>query len=67
LGPQTLIYFGIAGGALALALSLLYARFVRRDPQAVRSSGGFAVFAVFMLLFAAGAAVAGYISLQAGR
>ena len=40
-GPQPLIYFGVAGGSLALALSLLYARYVRHDPQAVRSRGGF--------------------------
>jgi hypothetical protein len=62
-----LIYFGIAGGALALGVSLLYARFVRRDPRAVRSGGGFAFFAVFMFLFAVGAVAAGYASLRAGR
>jgi hypothetical protein len=67
LGAQTVIYFGVAGGSLGLAVSLLYARYVRRDPQAVQSGGGFAVFAAFMLLFAVGAAVAGYVSLQAGR
>jgi hypothetical protein len=62
-----LIYFGIAGGSLALALSLLYARYVRRDPQAVRSGGGFTFFAGFMLLFAVGAAAAGVIAVRAGR
>lgn len=67
MGPQTLIYFGVAGGSLALAASLLYARYVRRDPQAVRSRGGFTFFAIFMVLFAVGAAFAGYASLQAGR
>jgi hypothetical protein len=66
-GAQTLIYFGAAGGALALALTLLYARYVRRDPQAVRSRGGFAFFAACMLLFALGAAAAGFVAWRAGR
>ena len=66
-GLQALIYFGVAGGALVLALSLLYARYVRRDPQAVRSRGGFTLFAVFLLLFAVGAAAAGLVSARAGR
>ena len=65
--PQALIYFGIAGGSLALALSLLYARYVRRDPQALRSGGGFTLFAVCMLLCAIGAAAAGLVSVQGGR
>lgn len=67
MGPQAMIYFGIAGGSLALALSLLHTRYVRRDPQAVRSGGGFTFFAGFMLLFALGAATAGIASFRAGR
>ena len=67
MGPQAMIYFGVAGGSLALALSLLYARYVRRDPRAIRSGGGFTLFAVCMLLFAIGAAAAGLVSVQAGR
>ncbi len=66
-GPQALIYFGVAGGSLALALSLLYARYVRHDPQAVRSRGGFTLFAICMLLFAIGAAAAGLVSVQGSR
>jgi hypothetical protein len=62
-----MIYFGMAGGAVALALSLLYTRYVRRDPYAVRSGGGFAFFAVCMLLFGLGAAMAGLVAAQAGR
>ena len=62
-----MIYFGAAGGSLALALSLLYSRFVRRDPQAVRSGGGFTLFAVCMLLFALGAAAAGLAAVQGSR
>jgi hypothetical protein len=66
-GPQAYIWFGIAGGSMALALSLLYTRFVRRDPQAVRSGGSFTLFAVFMLIFAVGALVAAFVSVRAGR
>lgn len=62
-----MIYFGVAGGSLALALSVLNARYVRRDPRAIRSGGGFTLFAVCMLLFAIGAAAAGLVSVQAGR
>ncbi len=67
MGLQSMIYFVVAGGSLALAISLLYSRFVRRDQQAVRSGGAFAYFAAFMVLFAVGAALAGYVSLRAGR
>ncbi|MFT4040820.1 MAG: hypothetical protein QM692_21745 [Thermomicrobiales bacterium] len=65
--PQSLIYFGAAGGALGLAATLLYNRFVRKDSAAVRSRGGFAFFAGCLILFAIGAAVAGYITAQPGR
>lgn len=62
-----MIYFAVAAGSLAMALSLLYARYVRRDPQAVRSGGGFTLFAICMLLFAIGAAAAGLVSAQGSR
>jgi hypothetical protein len=61
-----LIYFGLAGGAAALGVSLLLARYVRRDPQAVRSGGAFTFFAVCMFLFALGAATAGWITSREG-
>jgi hypothetical protein len=64
--PQTLIYFGVAGGSLALAVSLLYARYVRKDPNAIRSRGGFTLFAIFLVLFAIGATAAGLASVQSG-
>jgi hypothetical protein len=64
---QAMIWFGAAGGSAALALSLLYARYVRRDASAVRSRGGFTLFAVCMLLFAVGALLAGLVYLRAGR
>jgi hypothetical protein len=67
LGAQALIWFGAAGGAGAFALSLLWTRFVRRDAQAVRSGGGYTLFALCMLLFAVGALVAGVASAGAGR
>ena len=67
MGLQAMIYFGVAGGSLALALTLLYARYVRQDPRAVQSRGGFTLFAVCMLLFAVGATAAGLVSIQAGR
>ena len=60
-----MIYFGAAGGSLALAVSLLYARYVRKEAQAVRPGSGSTLFAVCLLLFALGAAAAGLAS--AGR
>ena len=57
-----MIYFGAAGGSLALALSLLYASYVRKDANAVNSGGGSTLFAVCLLLFALGAAAAGFAS-----
>jgi hypothetical protein len=66
-GGQAMLWFGIAGGAAALGLTLLYNRYVKRTPQAMRSGGSFTVFGLLMLLFAVGAAVAGAIAAQAGR
>jgi hypothetical protein len=57
-----LVWFGIAGGAVVFALSLLYQRYVKRTPHAVQSRGSFAMFAAIMVLFAIGAAVAGIAS-----
>ena len=51
---------------MALALSLLYTRYVRRDDQAMRSGGGFTLFAICLILFAIGAAAAGIASARAG-
>jgi hypothetical protein len=48
-------------------LTLLYNRYVKRSPQAVRAGGSFALFAVFMFLFALGAAAAGVAAAAAGR
>ncbi|HEY7036767.1 MAG TPA: hypothetical protein VH482_35900 [Thermomicrobiales bacterium] len=64
MGAQSLVWFGIAGGAALFALSLLHARYIAKQPQAVRSRGSYTLFALLMLFFALGAAVAGIISLQ---
>lgn len=57
-----LVWFGIAGGAFAFALSLLHQRYVKKTPHAVQSRGSFAMFAAIMVLFAIGAAFAGIAS-----
>jgi hypothetical protein len=62
LDAQSLVWFGIAGGSALFALSLLNARYVRKEQRAVKSRGGFTLFAILMLIFAAGAFVAGLAS-----
>jgi hypothetical protein len=62
LDAQSLLWFGIAGGAALFGLSLLHARYVKKDQRAIRSRGGFTLFAIFMLIFAAGAFLAGLVS-----
>ena len=59
---QALLWFGIAGGALAFAASLLYQRYIKRTPTAVQSRGSFAMFAGLMVFLAACAFVAGLIA-----
>ncbi len=60
---QALIWFGIGGGALTFAGSLLHARYIERAPRAIQSRGSFTMFACLMLLFAAGAFAAGLIAM----
>ncbi len=67
MGLQAFIWFGVAGGAVAIGLSLLHARYVRRDENAVRSGGGFTLFALFMFACAVGAAIAGIAAARIGR
>jgi hypothetical protein len=62
LESQALVWFGIAGGAAAFALSLLHARYIAKQPRAVQSKGSFTLFAILMLIFATGAAVAGFLT-----
>ena len=67
MGAQSLLWFGIGGGAALFAVSLLRQRYVTKESRAVRSRGGFTMFAILMLIFAAGAIVAGIASARAGR
>lgn len=60
---QTLLWFGLSGGALVFALSLLRQRYITRTPRALQSRGSFTMFAILMLIFAFGAFVAGLASL----
>jgi hypothetical protein len=57
-----IVWFGISGGALVFAITLLFQRYVKKTPHAVQSRGSFAMFAFIMVLFAIGAAVAGIAS-----
>ena len=62
MNAQSLVYFGISGGTFLLALSLLRQRYLEKDRNAVRSRGGYTMFAVLMLVFSVGAFLAGYFS-----
>jgi hypothetical protein len=59
---QALVYFGISGGTLLMAISLLRKRYIEQDRLAVTSRGGYTMFAILMLLFSIGAFFAGYFS-----
>ena len=59
---QALVYFGISGGTLLLAISLLRKRYITRERAAVASGGGYTMFALLMVIFAIGAFFAGYFS-----
>jgi len=63
LDTQTILWFGISGGALVFALSLLRQRYITRTPRAMQSRGSFTMFAILMLIFAFGALMAGLVSL----
>lgn len=67
LGVQALIWFGAAGGAATFGFLLLWQRYVRHEPQAVRSGGAYTLFAVCMVLFALGAIVVGFVSAWVGQ
>jgi hypothetical protein len=59
---QALVYFGISGGTLLMAISLLRKRYIEQDRLAVTSRGGYTMFAILMLLVSIGAFFAGYFS-----
>jgi hypothetical protein len=67
LGAQSLVWFGIGGGAALFGLSLLRQRYITKEQRAVGSRGGFTLFAIVMLIFAAGAIAAGFAAAHAGR
>lgn len=59
---QALIWFGLSGGTAIFGLSLLYQRFVQRQPRAVQAGASYPMFAILMLLFALGTFAAGLFS-----
>ena len=60
---QSILWFGLSGGALIFALSLIRQRYITRTPRAMQSRGSFTMFAILMLIFSIGALVAGLASL----
>ena len=67
MGEQAIIWFVLSGAGLAVVGWLLVSRFIRKDPQTVRSGSGFYLYAACVLLFALGALAAGLFSAAAGR
>jgi len=63
MNAQSILWFGLSGGALVFALSLLRQRFITKTPKAMQSRGSFTMFAILMLIFAFGAFAAGLASL----
>ncbi len=60
---QSILWFGLSGGALIFALSLIRQRYITKTPRAMQSRGSFTMFAILMLIFSIGALVAGLASL----
>ena len=60
---QSILWFGLSGGALIFGLSLIRQRYFTKTPRAMQSRGSFTMFAILMLIFAIGALVAGLASL----
>lgn len=60
---DTLLWFGISGGTLAFALSLLWQRYVKRTERAVQSRGSFVMFAILGLIFAFGTFVTALVTM----
>jgi hypothetical protein len=56
---DTILWFGISGGTLWFAGTLLWQRYVKRTDYAVQSRGSFLLFAIFALLFSVGSFFAG--------
>ena len=64
LDAQSLLWFGISGGAAVFAGSLLYQRYIKREARAVESHGSFTLFAILMLCFAAAAFLVGVLTVS---
>jgi hypothetical protein len=60
---ESILWFGISGGTLAFAISLLWQRYVKRTPHAVQSRGSFLMFAILALIFSVGAFFAGLVTM----
>ncbi len=60
---DTILWFGISGGTLAFATSLIWQRYVKRTPRAVQSRGSFLMFAILALMFSVGAFLAGLVTM----
>lgn len=57
-----MIYFGLAGAALLYALSLLWAKYVRKTRRAQRDRGAHLLFAIFMMVVSASAFALGVVT-----
>ncbi len=57
-----MIYFGLAGAAFLNAVMLLWAKYVKKTKRATRDRGAYTMFAIFMLVIAAGAFALGILS-----
>ena len=57
-----LVYFGLAGAAFAIAISLLIAKFVTKPKRAQRDRGAYLTFASFMVVAGIFAFLLGLIS-----
>lgn len=62
MNAQALIWFGLSGGTAIFGCSLLYQRFVQRQPRAVQAGASYPMFAILMLFFALGTFAAGLFS-----
>jgi|ADGO01.1.fsa_nt_gi hypothetical protein len=58
MGFDTILWFGISGGTLAFAISLLWQRYVTRTDRALQSRGSYLLFAILAIIFSIGAFLA---------
>ena len=60
---ETILWFGISGGTLAFAISLLWQRYVQKTPRAVQSRGSYTMFAILGIIFAVGTFVTALVTM----